>query len=221
MPSSASISISPGRGGARRGAGRPPTRELVDDFPSVDIRDWWWSLEVAGLKAVCRPGAELRVRLGAEAQDEVAVTASPSGSCKSRAWFVCPSCGGWVAKLYRRAAFACRRCSGLAYPSQRSSMVKRALALEGKLAARLAPGLSRPRRMHRSTYDRILATLVLASNMRIRGLARQSGDHEEVERLKEGAGQLRSAIAAMRHKATRPPVRSEESVKRLLAMLAI
>lgn len=220
---SASISLSPGRGGAREGAGRPALHELVDDLVSFDIRDWWWSLELAALRrGNALDGAAVRLRLGPRPEDAVEVTTSSGGACPRHARFLCPGCGGRAAKLYLRSgAYRCRRCHGLVYRSQRSSIRARGWALEAKVVAQLAKGNQRPPRMHRTTYDRLLTTLVLAQAMRTMELAQRLGDLSETERLKEGARTVRGAIEAMRHKASRPPPRSEESVEKLLASLAL
>lgn len=219
----ASISISAGCNGGRRGAGRPALHDLVDSYPSLDIRDWRWSLELGALRRVGSTAeATFSIRLGPRPDDAVRVTTSSGGACVRHAWFVCPACGARVAKLYLRGEdYRCRRCHGLVYQSQRSSVRARADALETKTVVKLADGNERLPRMHRTTYDRLVATLVLAQTMRTCSLARFFGNAAEAKVLEQSASRVRSAIRAMRHRATRPPPRSEEYVRHLLASLAI
>ena len=83
-----------------------------------------------------------------------------------RPWLLCPreGCGRRVAILYCGAAPLCRRCHGLAYPSQRESSPTRAHRrawrirhrVEG-LGGNLSDALSvRPKGMHRQTFYRLL-----------------------------------------------------------------
>lgn len=76
-----------------------------------------------------------------------------------RSWFLCPDCGRRVGVLYIGRQFACRRCCGLAYASQRENddypllsemqVIRRRL---GGTANVLAPFPQRPRRMHHRTF---------------------------------------------------------------------
>jgi hypothetical protein len=86
-----------------------------------------------------------------------------------RAWFRCAVysngryCGRRVALLYGAGElFACRRCYGLAYSSQREAFPHRGLGKTQKIRIRLGgsanmfdefPG--KPRGMHGRTYDRL------------------------------------------------------------------
>ena len=84
-----------------------------------------------------------------------------------RPWFNCPcrieekSCGRQVAKLYwTDGCFACRRCLGLAYASQRQNPGMRASRRAEKIRARLrgsatGPYRVKPRGMHWRTYRRL------------------------------------------------------------------
>jgi hypothetical protein len=86
-----------------------------------------------------------------------------------RAWFRCDAyldgrhCGRRVALLYAAGElFACRRCCGLAYASQRESMPYRGLGKAQKIRMQLGGSGNmfdafpeRPKGMHRRTYIRL------------------------------------------------------------------
>lgn len=71
---------------------------------------------------------ELLFPLGAErALETVPLTYSHGPRGGKRPWFVCPTCRQRVGVLYHAPArpFLCRRCYGLAYPSQYQSRDQR------------------------------------------------------------------------------------------------
>ena len=81
-----------------------------------------------------------------------------------RTWFLCPArgCGRRVAILYAGNIFACRHCYGLAYHSQRVQGYQRALSHAQAIRVKLGgsgsladPFPSKPKGMHRSTYQRL------------------------------------------------------------------
>ncbi len=83
----------------------------------------------------------------------------------SRPWFICPCCKRRIAVLYLggNSRFACRRCSKLAYRSQRETEDDRALRRINKLRRRLGwpPGVihghgAKPKGMHWTTFLRLL-----------------------------------------------------------------
>ncbi len=84
-----------------------------------------------------------------------------------RTWFLCPArgCGRRVAILYGGRIFACRRCYGLAYSSQRQSRSDNAADRAQRLLARMGwddltifdPVPCRPKGMHERTYRRLAA----------------------------------------------------------------
>lgn len=89
-----------------------------------------------------------------------------------RPWFICPgsvngrACGRRVAVLYLRGRyFLCRRCWRLAYRSQGEGSYDRALGRVEKIRQRLKakPGMAwpvfKPRRMHQTTFERLMARL--------------------------------------------------------------
>ena len=86
----------------------------------------------------------------------------------SRVWFHCPArgCGKRVANLYGGRIFACRKCYGLAYLSQRQSRSDRASDRAERLLKKLGwedlctvldPAPPRAKGMHEKTYRRLAA----------------------------------------------------------------
>jgi hypothetical protein len=84
----------------------------------------------------------------------------------TRSWFLCPAkgCGKRVAILYGGRIFACRRCYGLAYSSQRESRSDRATDRAWGILKRLGcdkfmsvldSDPPRPKGMHMRTYLRL------------------------------------------------------------------
>ena len=91
-------------------------------------------------------------------------------SCRfggERPFFLCPGCARPVLKLCGAGArFRCRRCYRLGYASSREREHDRALRRANKLRQRLGgePGMayliaSRPKGMHRRTYDRMVGEI--------------------------------------------------------------
>ena len=88
-------------------------------------------------------------------------TRLPSGG--KRPWFLCPSCGRRCGVLYSIGSrIICRKCGGLSYESQNEPRHFRALRKALKIRGRLGgsadmtePFPSRPRYMHRRTYQRL------------------------------------------------------------------
>lgn len=81
-----------------------------------------------------------------------------------RAWFLCPArgCGRRVAILYCGKVFACRRCYGLAYESQRETPGQRADTRAWAIRKRcdddwgsLFDPVLRPKGMHHRTFKRL------------------------------------------------------------------
>ena len=108
------------------------------------------------------PGAELRYI------DHVVLLTSTPGRYGRRRWFLC----GGRSCPHRRAAvlylggdlFLCRRCYNLAYESENEDRITRALGQIRKVRRRMgaaeddwvfAPLPPRPRRMRRTTYERL------------------------------------------------------------------
>ena len=86
-------------------------------------------------------------------------TRLPSGG--KRPWFRCPSCGRRCGVLYSLGSrIICRKCGGLSYESQYEpkyfGALRKALKIRGRLggsANMTEPFPSRPRYMHRRTYE--------------------------------------------------------------------
>lgn len=83
----------------------------------------------------------------------------------ARTWFQCPSCGARVAVIYAPGHyFACRRCTGVKYPSQGESPGDRAARKADRIRSALGwpigilngPG-PKPRRMHWERFCRLSA----------------------------------------------------------------
>jgi hypothetical protein len=125
----------------------------------------------------------------------------------ARPYFVCSgvvnriACGRQVTKLYGAGAyFFCRHCYRLAYASQREDRYDRALRRANNIRMRLGgeSGMasafpSRPKGMHRKTYERLqtaaLNAEILAEERLVIALARlQSSDRRSERR---SAGRLR------------------------------
>lgn len=84
---------------------------------------------------------------------------------KKRPWFLCPgqNCQKRVAILYSGKIFACRHCYRLTYPCQQETFSYRAMLQAEKIRKEFGwktgfsdfPG-SRPKGMHRQTFERLL-----------------------------------------------------------------
>lgn len=121
--------------------------------------------------AVLAPQARL-----SDASMIVQLAASSPNFGGQRLWFVCPrsACGRRCVVLYRprscnARAFACRRCHGVRYLSQRISPSRRAERRAESCVRRLvrnAEGdFQRPRGMHRATYTRLIGERVRFVNL--------------------------------------------------------
>ena len=88
-----------------------------------------------------------------------------------RPFFHCPDCARRVVYLYGLRRYLCRRCQGLCYPSQREREGDRAQRKANRIRVRLGgtPGWqnipSRPKGMHRRTYDRLINVIILADGV--------------------------------------------------------
>jgi hypothetical protein len=100
----------------------------------------------------------------------VPVTWTPCHLGGQRPWFLCEGvrrqhCGSRTAILYDGGGwFACRACCRLAYTSQQETPLYRSMRRARKIRARLGgspsifdPLPAKPSRMHRRTYQRLLA----------------------------------------------------------------
>lgn len=167
-------------GGMRRGAGRPGWHVKAEHCKSIDARRWaregilpgprsggwgWWSegeqtgsIEYASdahtvMLSYTLDGEPMRQRV------PVLSTACTYGG--RRYWFGCPRCGRRIAVLYlRNLGFGCRRCCRIAYASQSEDAMGRAWRRQAKTERRLDEDWRRPKGMHLTTYERLLATIM-------------------------------------------------------------
>ncbi len=170
------------------GSGRrwsPTSRRLVERCQALDVRD-------LGRRGLLRPGLKFSNSWTCGREDVTVdyrvdrktvalhiMTVGPGGAQRSweltttldwtachyggrRPWFVCPRCGVRVAILYAADQYACRRCHGLAYRSQREHLYGRALLKAQRIRCRLGgtanviePFPQRPRGMQWRTYLRL------------------------------------------------------------------
>ena len=173
----------------RRGAKR-----TVEDVPALDVRAWarrgllipgqWFSASFVGRGH----GFPVTVQVEGDSVRILRQLDAPLGHAPIsfrveldrtyprfggwRWWARCPrpDCGRRVALVYVDGLeFACRRCLGLGYPSQRENRRWRALRTAQKVRVRLGgdanvtrPFPRRPRGMHRCTYTRLLKVITEA-----------------------------------------------------------
>lgn len=107
------------------------------------------------------------VRMGNGEQEtihqKIELTRTPCNFGGTRTWFVCPRCFRRVAILYLGGTrFYCRRCYGLAYPSQQEGIADRLQRKARKIRKRLGaddnfmiPIWRRPKGMHQKTFERL------------------------------------------------------------------
>jgi hypothetical protein len=92
--------------------------------------------------------------------NRVDIVCMPAGFGGVRQFFVCPSCGQRRGALYLHLGqFRCRVCAGLRYVSQTLDFKGRQHLAIQKLEAKLTEEGEKPKRMHRRTFERILAQL--------------------------------------------------------------
>jgi hypothetical protein len=112
----------------------------------------------------------------------------------SRPWFLCPGCGRRAAILYAaslESGALCRLCAKLVYQSQREDPIARARRRAEKALARLGPGGSRPKGMHKNTYS--LLSLEYREAVREQeALSQEQGARATANRLKRRRWRKRS-----------------------------
>jgi hypothetical protein len=175
-----------GRGGSRWGAGRPGWRRRCEHVLALDVRrlhrrgalmigassSWRWSYDGEPFGSIGVTGGIDRVRLayvrareGGEPEHfgyDIPVTRTPCHFGGHRDWFVCPWCQRRCALVYgvsRDGYFACRRCMPLGYASESEDRCSRLWRRMRKLEALLVDGETKPKRMHRRTFERICARM--------------------------------------------------------------
>ena len=162
-------------------------RECLDDNISVDVRRWkrdgllWsgnsfsWQWTING-----EPSNSIRIKVedqrvilfyrqrssGSEWRDieeHVHLTYTETNFDGSRVWFLCPSCGRRVAKLYSQVPyFICSLCCDLPYQSQGETRSDRAMRKARKIRKKLGESMNllepiwnKPRGMHWRTFERL------------------------------------------------------------------
>ncbi len=193
------------------GSGRrwhPGSAPCTDDFHPLDVRrlaregllsegrtfGWHWRIngrEVASIQIRVREGHVLldyrhRPRDGTW-RDEcypVRLEYTPCRYGGERVWFRCPEagCGRRVAILYGGARFACRKCHGLAYPSQREPVEDAAARRADKIRRKLGwqAGIlngtgEKPKGMWSRTYWRLVMAHDEHVHASLNGIARRLG----------------------------------------------
>ncbi|MBK6321284.1 hypothetical protein [Candidatus Aalborgicola defluviihabitans] len=172
-----------------RGSGRQAAycgKDVTQESTPLDVRklarsgllvpgrsfSWQWTVgdrQVAGI--TIRVAAQAvqfcyQKRSTGESIDQwVHLQSTPCQLGGARQWFTCPSCGKRVAVLYGPGKyFACRRCCGLGYASQKEGLGDRSSRQADKIRNRLGwqAGIlngegGRPKGMHWATYRRLKA----------------------------------------------------------------
>ena len=104
----------------------------------------------------------------ADHRERVRVSWERGGFGGQRPFFHCPNCTRRVLHLYGFNQYLCRHCHGLCYPSQRECDSDRAQRRANRIRVELGgePGWqnipSRPKGMHRRTYDRLINKIIVA-----------------------------------------------------------
>ena len=171
-----------------RGSGRPSSycgKPETHDAMPLDIRklaragalipgrsfSWQWLVndrQVAGIsiRVDFNQGMVLAYRTrstGEVVEQQVQTQTSPCHLGGERRWFTCPECSKRVAVLYAPGRyFACRKCYGLGYTTQKEGAGDRAASRAEKLRKRLGweAGIlhgngPKPKGMHWATYKRL------------------------------------------------------------------
>ena len=162
-------------GGERYGAGRPATHVTVESLRRLDIRAmaradalvegggaWIWTDRACASFSLAADVLTLRHSLlGRHVSQAVPILRTACLYGGTRPWFGCPHCGGRVAVLLLRGGgFGCKRCVMASYTSQRESDVDRAARAKSKAVQRLDRVGLRPKGMHNTTYNAILANAI-------------------------------------------------------------
>lgn len=103
---------------------------------------------------------------------EVRITGTACNFGGSRPWFQCPRCWRRVGILFMRSGnFICRHCGRVAYASQSADCMGRAWIKQQKAERRLGEGWARPKGMHNSTHQKLLAAIIECEERRNVALA--------------------------------------------------
>lgn len=176
-----------GRGGTRWGAGRPGWRAKAEQSLSLDVRvlarrrllshcfyTWRWrnteTGEEVGSIGITAQAGELVIRFRGGDQvveQRVLLEKTECHFGGARSWFRCPQCHQRVALIYSLGGrFGCRSCRRIAYSSQSEDVVARDWRKQQKLERKLGDDWQRPKGMHRTTYERLIASLLRCEERR-------------------------------------------------------
>lgn len=180
-----------GRGGSRYGAGRPGWHVKAEHCRRLAVArlhrerllrpgascTWAWHAHGEPLGSIAIRAEADAVSLsytlnGAPVHQRVVIQRTPCNYGGSRPWFACPSCSRRCAVLYLRAGFACRKCSRVVYASQSDDDIGRAWRRQEKAEAKLGENWQRPKGMHRTTHERLLAVIMECEERRDATLAK-------------------------------------------------
>ena len=189
-----------GRGGMRWGAGRPAWHVKAEHCRRIEA--WRWARE--GLFNAGRAGVwawtdadtgQVTARIGYSGSggaislnftvnDEpvrqyIRELRTPCHFGGWRSWFACPRCSRRVGVLYLRggAGFVCRQCGRVAYCSQSDDELGRTWRKQRKAEAKLGPGWTRPKGMHQTTRDKLVAIILACEQRRDDALADYMSRH--------------------------------------------
>ena len=179
-----------GKGGPRRGAGRPGWKIKAEDCLKISVRDW---LRIGGFDAddygtmYPRTGCAVRYRVDGDAssltlaheltgraiEQRVPLQRTPLHYGGERPWFACPRCSRRAAIFFLGAdgIFGCRRCSNVSYASQSEDSVDRAWRKQRKIERRLGADHTQPEGMQFRTYLRLKRLIAQCEMRRLEVLA--------------------------------------------------
>lgn len=193
-----------------RGSGRPArhaNRPTTEDSLPLDIRrlhrsgiltpgrasNWQWTVNSHVRATIQIHAAAWQVELSytftahrepAEViRQTVMLDRTPCTLGGNRTWFRCPTCGRRVGVIYGAGRlFACRKCKGLPYGSQRESEDDRAARRADRIRKQLGwmPGILnepgvKPKGMHWRTYRRLVAEHDAWTAVALEGIGRRLG----------------------------------------------
>jgi hypothetical protein len=184
-----------GKGGSRSGAGRPASHVKAEHCRRLVAGRWakegmfkegrsgvwaWTDAQTGAITAqIGYRGLGGTVALDFRVNDHAVTqliselrTACNYGG--SRSWFACPRCRRRVGVLFLRGAagFICRHCGRVAYGSQSDDEFDSTWRKQRKAEQRLGgKGWMRPKGMHQTTRDKLVAIIIECEERRDNALA--------------------------------------------------
>lgn len=143
-------------------------RRLARNMGRLDKADpfvWeWFSRERSRGTVLIQPtrgGIQLTQGFGDMFSTYIRVVTTKCNYGGVRVWWSCPQCSSRVAILYAGKRFACRKCHGLTYTSQKETSENRAIRQAEKIRSRLGWGAGiingdgeKPKGMHWATFNK-------------------------------------------------------------------